>query len=125
MLNAYNKYKTAAVTTNDPMRQLLFIFDEVTKLLYTTRKALAEKDFETKYKSIIKVVEVLYTLQAGIDIDSNDEGSKVMSSFYISAIHNLEMANIQYDAPEQMDDIIKAFILVRNSIDEELNKEEH
>ena len=73
---AFEKYKAATATTSDTSHQLIFIFDEIIKLLHTAKKAIENGDHEMKFKAISRIVEVLYILKSGVDPETKDESTK-------------------------------------------------
>ena len=94
------------------------------KLLYSAKKALGEKDYETKYRNLTKAVDIFQILRSGID-ESVGEAMQVLGRFYDSTIYNLHQANIKFDTPEQMDYIIDVIIDVRNSMQSEIDKKDN
>lgn len=121
-MDPFQKYKTATLSTDDSVKKLLFVFDEVIKLLYSAQKALGEKDYESKHKNLSKAIEVFYILKSGIDDKSEGDALRMMNNFYISAIHNLEQANLNAESAEDLDSVVSAIVIVRDSIKAELEK---
>jgi len=110
---AFEKYKTTAATTSDSSHQLIFIFDEVIKLLYTAKKAIENGEHETKFKAISRIVEVFYILKSGIDQETKDESTKNLDTFYGATIMLLEQININSSAFEEINSLIEALKEVR------------
>lgn len=94
-MNPFDKYKTATVLTGSSNNQLIFVFDEIIKLLFLAQKAIDNKDYETKYKTISKVIEVFYILKSGITDDHLSSGDAALDIFYSSTIFHLEKINLQ------------------------------
>jgi flagellar biosynthetic protein FliS len=115
-MSPLEKYKATAATTSSNNNQLIFIFDEVLKLLLSAQKAIEEKKYETKFKALTRVIETLYILKAGIDSESKDEQIKAIDIFYGSTIYQLEDINIKGDKPEALQPIIKAISEVRAAL---------
>lgn len=121
-MDPFQKYKSASMSTDDSVKRLLFVLDEVLKLLYVAQKALGEKDYESKYKTLSKVTDVFYILRSGVDLENGGDAIKMLDNFYASAIHNLQQANIKAESPEELDSIIKAVSIVKDTIKSELDK---
>jgi len=113
---AFEKYRTAAATTSDSSHQLIFIFDEVMKLLHTAQKSMKEKEIEKKFKAISRVVEVFYILKSGIDLETADESNINIDMFYGATIAQLEKINMGDVSPEEMQSTIDAIGEVRSAI---------
>lgn len=125
MIDPLQKYKSATVSGGDPVKQLVFIFDEVLKLLYIAQKAMKEKDYETKFKSLTKISDVFYVLKSGLRPEGEGEGKdliKMLDSFYDATIYNVHQLNLKSDDYTEVDKVIKAMSTVRDSIQEEVNK---
>lgn len=115
-MNGFEKYRSATVNTADTSQQLIFVFDEIMKLLHTAQKAMEEKDYETKFKSLSRVTEVLYILQSGVDLKSEDSSSKMLDMFYGATITQLEQINLSGEDPEELQSLIEAIGEVRTAI---------
>ena len=113
---AFEKYRTAAATTSDSSHQLIFIFDEVMKLLHTAQKAMEEKELEMKFKAISRVVEVFYILKSGIELETADESTINLDTFYGATIAQLEKINMDNVGSEEMQSMIDAIGEVRLAI---------
>ena len=113
---AFEKYRTATATTSDSSHQLIFIFDEVMKLLHTAKKAMEDGDHEMKFKAISRVVEVFYILKSGVDPETMDESTKAIDTFYGATIARLEQINMSDVGAEEMQPLIDALGEVRSAI---------
>ena len=113
---AFEKYKTATATTSDSSHQLIFIFDEVIKLLHTAKKAIENGDHEMKFKAISRVVEVFYILKSGVEPETQDESTKAIDTFYGATIAQLEQININSENSESINSLIEALSEVRAAI---------
>ena len=113
---AFEKYRTAAATTSDSSHQLIFIIDEVMKLLHTAQKAMEEKELEMKFKAISRVVEVFYILKSGIELETADESTINLDTFYGATIAQLEKINMDNVGSEEMQSMIDAIGEVRLAI---------
>ena len=112
-MTASEKYKTTTATTGDTPNQLIFIFDEITKLLHVAQKALKNEEHEIKFKSLSKVVEVLNALKSTIDIENADENTKALDGFYSSTISQLDEVNLVGTKSEELQNVINAITQLR------------
>ncbi len=115
-MSPLEKYKATAAVTSSSNNQLIFIFDEVLKLLFSAQKALEEKKHEIKFKALTRVIEVFYILKTGIDPEAMDERTKAIDSFYGSTIHQLENINMKGENPEELQPIIEAISEIRAAL---------
>jgi flagellar biosynthetic protein FliS len=113
---AFEKYRTAAATTTDSSHQLIFIFDEVMKLLHRAQKGIVERDLETKFKALSRAIEVFYILKSGIDLETADESTKTIDVFYGATIVQLEKINMTDGEAEELQLMIDAIGEVRSAI---------
>ncbi len=113
---AFEKYRTATATTSDSSHQLIFVFDEIMKLLHTAQKAMGERDLEMKFKAISRVIEVFYILKSGIDLETADESTKNIDMFYGATVTQLERINMSDCDPEEIQPLIDAIGEVRVAI---------
>ncbi|MDP4708438.1 MAG: flagellar protein FliS [Rickettsiaceae bacterium] len=115
-MKAFEKYRSTAVATSDTSRQLIFIFDEIMKLLHSAQKAMGERDHETKFKALSRVIEVFYILKSGVDLKTDDESNKALDTFYGATIVNLERINTTGEEPEELLSMIEAIAEVRSAL---------
>jgi flagellin-specific chaperone FliS len=112
----FEKYRTATATTTDSTHQLIFIFDELMKLLHRAQKGILERDFETKFKALSRVIEVFYILKSGIDLETADESTKTIDVFYGATIVQLEKINMSDSEAGELQLMIDAIGEVRTAI---------
>lgn len=123
-MDPFLKYQTANASTAQPARQLLFVFDELLKLLFLAQKAIGERDYETKFKSLSKVEDVIIMLRSGIDMGKDQENVlKSLDAFYESIHLSVSNAQIKAEEPEDLADIIEGMKIVRDSLKTELEEE--
>lgn len=115
-MKAFEKYRSTAVATSDTSHQLIFIFDEIMKLLHSAQKAMGEQDHEAKFKALSRVIEVFYILKSGIDLKTANDSTKILDTFYGATIVNLEQINTTGEKPEELKSIIDAISEVRAAL---------
>lgn len=117
------KYKTTVATTTSVMHQLMFVLDEIIKLLHKAKKAIEEKDFETKFNALNKITDTFYNLRAGINVDKGGEIVVLLDNFYRAIVTRVEKVNIEGDNPSEIDEIVKSVYIVRDSIKDSVEKD--
>jgi flagellar biosynthetic protein FliS len=122
-MNPIAKYKTASASNPNVVHQLMFVFDEIIKLLYLAQKSIEEKDYETKFKTISKVTDIFYNLRSGINEEKGGDIIKLLDNYYVSAIGKLEQINIKSEDPADVDQIIKSLNVVKDSIKDSAQRE--
>jgi len=115
-MSPLEKYKATAAVTSSSNNQLIFIFDEVLKLLLSAKKALGEKNHEVKFKALTRVIEVFYILKTGINPESMDESNKAIDAFYGATILQLENINMKGEDPEEFQSTIDAISEIRAAL---------
>lgn len=115
--NVLDKYKSAAVKTSDNTGQVLFIFDEIIKLLHQARKAVEAEDYELKYKTLNKIVDVFLILRSGLDTESHTIIT-LLDRFYKTMINNINNINGGKTSSEDVSILIDSLKTVKTSIQE-------
>lgn len=110
------KYKNTTASTSSTQNQLIFIFDEILKLLFSAKKAIGERDHKLKFRILSKIIEVLYTLKMGVNQDFTKESNQTIDVFYGSTIYQLENINIKGEEPEELQPIIDAISAIRQAL---------
>jgi flagellin-specific chaperone FliS len=119
--SSVEKYKVASVKNSDTINQMLFVFDESIKLLYLAKKALAEKNYESKHNILTKIADTFIVLRSGVNVEAG-EIIVMLDKFYEDVINKIHQINIKSSDPEDMNIIIDSIKQVRDSIQEALNK---
>ena len=119
--SSVEKYKVASVKNSDTINQMLFVFDESIKLLYLAKKALAEKNYESKHNILTKIADTFIVLRSGVNVEAG-EIIVMLDKFYEDVINKIHQINIKSSDPEDMNVIIDSIKQVRDSIQEALNK---
>ncbi|MFK7973615.1 MAG: flagellar protein FliS [Rickettsiaceae bacterium] len=104
MVSELEKYKNATVT-GSAKQQMVFVLDEMLKLLFQAKAAMEKQDYETKFKALSKVTDGLYILRSGIDPDL-DANTKMLHDFYSVTIDKLEQINLSGKDPEELQLVI-------------------
>lgn len=115
--DSVEKYKLATVKNSDTANQMLFVFDESIKLLHLAKKALAEKNLDSKHNILIKIVDTFIILRSGANTEAG-EIIVMLDQFYENVINKIHQINIKSSNPDDIDVVINSIKNVRNSIKE-------
>ncbi len=115
--DSVEKYKLATVKNSDTANQMLFVFDESIKLLHLAKKALAEKNLDSKHNILIKIVDTFIILRSGANTEAG-EIIVMLNQFYENVINKIHQINIKSSNPDDIDVVIDSIKNVRNSIKE-------
>jgi flagellar biosynthetic protein FliS len=115
--DSVEKYKLATVKNSDTANQMLFVFDESIKLLHLAKKALAEKNLDSKHNILMKIVDTFIILRSGVNTEAG-EIIVILDQFYENVINKIHQINIKSSNPDDIDVVIDSIKNVRNSIKE-------
>ena len=115
--DSVEKYKLATVKNSDTANQMLFVFDESIKLLHLAKKALAEKNLDSKHNILMKIVDTFIILRSGANTEAG-EIIVMLDQFYENVINKIHQINIKSSNPDDIDVVINSIKNVRNSIKE-------
>lgn len=119
--SSVEKYKVASVKNSDTINQMLFVFDESIKLLYLAKKALAEKNYDSKHNLLMKIADTFIVLRSGVNVEAG-EIIVMLDKFYEDVINKIHQINIKSSDPEDINVIIDSIKQVRDSIHEAQSK---
>lgn len=109
------KYQTSVVNTSDTIGQIVFIFEEIIKILYTTKAAMADKDFDTKYKNLTQISKILVDVRSRLEIESHII-VKMFDDWCEKVIFRLHHINVNSEDPETLVEIIDSVKMVRTAL---------
>ncbi len=115
--DSVEKYKLATVKNSDTTNQMLFVFDESIKLLHLAKKALAEKNLDSKHNILMKIVDTFIILRSGANTEAG-EIIVMLDKFYENVINKIHKINIKSSNPDDIDVVIDSIKNVRDSIKE-------
>ena len=119
MDSPYSKYAVASISTENNVQKLMFIFDQVIKLLHQTKRCIEDNDIEGKYKKLTKLYNVFFNLSGNIDTESDvnsQDSVKVLENFYLLTAYKLQDINIYKEKENEIDAIIESITLLRNTL---------
>lgn len=118
-MNLHKKYQTASITTGNKIQQMVFVFDEVIKLLYQLKKNIEANQIEERHKNLSKAIDIFYAMRTGIDLKNGGEAAKHLDNFYTLTIKVMEDLNIyQKNNIAEIDKLSKSIGEVRDTISE-------
>ena len=106
----YQAYRTASETL-PKTRQIVMLYDGAVRAVQQAREAIEQKQYEERYKKLLKASEILMGLQSCLDYDSGAEMAQILFDYYSSldarilTIHrsnSLEMCDRVIDELKEM-----------------------
>ncbi len=88
MVDYLNKYKKASIK-GDLIQDTYSIFDQLIRLLYQAQKAIEQKNYEEKYKILIFVEKIMYSLKLIYSAKEIDPKISEFFSFIITIINDV------------------------------------
>jgi flagellar protein FliS len=79
----YKAYNRASHTVSKT-RQVVMLYDGAIRFMQQAKEAIERKDFETRYRRLSRVSEIVIGLQACLDFDSGGISAKRLYAFYAS-----------------------------------------
>jgi flagellar protein FliS len=115
MNNPYSRYTSTSISTGNEAQQLIFVFDEVLKLLYKAKKAIDAGEIEEKYKAIDKAANIFMLLRTGVSSTEHDL-VKGLDNFYAATGDQLLKLNSKPSPAEECSKIIELVKKVRDAL---------
>lgn len=113
-MNYHNKYHTSAINTASKEQKIIMMFDEMIKFLFKALKSIENQDFEAKNKNLRVVTDVFYSLCDDIELNTNDESTRIFSKFCGASANKLELINIGTLPNSEISVMIKDIAQVRD-----------
>lgn len=104
--NNKNEYLRTKVMTASPEELTMMLYDGVVRFSEQAREAMANKDYETSYKLIIKAQNIVTEFMGTLKDDYAPEICGKMRALYLFCYRRLVEANLKRDL-SNLDDAIK------------------
>ena len=111
--NPYTQYRDVQVQTASPARLVVMLYDGAIKFLKLAIKEMEAKNFEAKGKYLGKAQDIIFELNAVLDMEAGGEIASNLRKLYLYMNRRINDANIRVDH-----DIVNEVI----SLLEELNR---
>ena len=99
-------YQEAAVTTQSKGKLVVMLYDGAIKFLKLAIKEIEAGNPEEKSKYISKAVDILFELNAVLDMEAGGEVAMNLRSLYLFMGRHLTEANIKQDT-KKIEEVIK------------------
>jgi len=103
--NPYSKYKTMEVTTTDPLKLVVLLYDGAISALKRAKEHIGRKDYMSKYKELMKAHDIVFELMACLDKEKGGDVAENLNSLYAYMLSRIMEANNSLDF-EILDEII-------------------
>lgn len=95
--NAMNTYQQSKYLTASPARLVLMCYEGAVSNLKIAKDAYIEKDYSSKAKALQKTFDILYELNASLDIKQGGLIASNLRSLYMYLIQSLTEADLKKD----------------------------
>lgn len=109
-----NPYLRDAVLTATPEQLQLMLYDGAIRFATQAREAIAEKDYETSYESLVRAQNIMLEMYNGLNREVNPELCDSVASIYMFLYHKFIDANVHRDV-QAIDDALKVLAIERET----------
>jgi flagellin-specific chaperone FliS len=109
-MNNLEKYRNTILSTASSENQIIFVFNEMIKLLYLAKKAMSEEKTGLKFESISSIIDALNILKSSAVNQTN------IVNFYNSTISQLQIFNLKSTNPEDLEPIAESLKKFRKEL---------
>ncbi len=95
--NAINTYQQSKYFTASPEKLVLMCYEGAIQNLAAARDAYLEKDYSSKGKALQKTFDILYELNASLDLKQGGVVASNLRAIYMYLIHSLTDADLKRD----------------------------
>jgi len=113
-MDARTSYRAAAVRGADPLRLVIFLYEQVVEDVRRALAALRRGDIETRTREINHALNVIAHLQGTLDTDLGGEVARNLHRFYNLVRKGLVEAQFQQSA-ELLEEQIAQLVTVREA----------
>ena len=113
-MDARTSYRAAAVRGADPLRLVIFLYEQVVEDVRRALAALRRGDIETRTREINHALNVIAHLQGTLDTDLGGEVARHLHRFYNLVRKGLVEAQFQQSA-ELLEEQIAQLVTVREA----------
>ncbi len=114
-MNLYSKYKSA-ILTGSKLDQMIFIFDEIMKLIYQAKKCADARDHEGKYKHLTKASDVFYEMHASLNVEELPKETLFFVQFLVETLKKLHSLHTSSSTNEDYDNLLDSIRQMRDLI---------
>lgn len=113
-MNGLQAYQNIAVTTQSRGRLVVMLYEGAIRFLKLAMKEIDTGDFEAKGKYLSKAQDIIFELNAVLDMDGGGEIAQNLRSLYIYMSRRLSEANVSLDK-EILNEVIALLEELNNS----------
>lgn len=103
--NPYARYKQMEVTTTDPLKLVVMLYDGAITALRRAIEHIENKDYMSKYKELMRCHDIIWELMASLDKERGGEVASNLSSLYTFMLTKIMEANNTLDV-KTLEDVI-------------------
>jgi flagellar secretion chaperone FliS len=96
-MNATNTYQQMAVTTQNPGRIVVMLYDGAIKFLRQARVSILNRDYPKRNAALVRAQEIVFELNASLNMEVGGEISQHLRSLYTFIWVSINRVNIKND----------------------------
>lgn len=96
-MNATATYRQMTVTTQNPGRIIVMLYDGAIHFLKQARIGIQNRDYQKKNATLLRAQDIVFELNASLNMELGGDISKHLRSLYSFILKNLIRVNIKND----------------------------
>jgi flagellar protein FliS len=96
-MNAATTYTQMAVTTQNPGRLIVMLYDGAIRFLKQARIHIQNRNYPQKYTALVRAQDIVFELNASLNMELGGEITKHLRSIYTYVWANLNRVNTKND----------------------------
>ncbi len=113
-MNGLQAYQNTAVTTQSKGRLVVMLYEGAIRFIKLAKKEIEARDYEAKGKYLSKAQDIIFELNAVLDMEAGGEIAQNLRSLYMYMNRRLSEANISLNT-EIMDEVVALLQELNNS----------
>ena len=113
-MNGLQAYQNTAVTTQSKGRLVVMLYEGAIRFIKLAQKEIDNRNYEAKGKYLSKAQDIVFELNAVLDMDAGGEIAQNLRSLYMYMNRRLSEANISLDK-EILNEVIALLEELNNS----------
>ena len=96
-MNGLQAYQNTAVTTQSKGRLVVMLYEGAIRFIKLAKKEIEARNFEDKGKYLAKAQDIIFELNAVLDMETGGEIAQNLRSLYLYMNRRLSEANVNLD----------------------------
>jgi len=121
MNQSYNLYQQTSVTTSNPMKLVLMLYDGAIQFLKESTEFIGKKEIQNKIVTINRAKDILAELNSSLNCEIGGEFALRLRSLYLFMDRHLFQANLKNDV-RAIEDVIRLLTTLREAWQDAYNQ---